>query len=57
MHLGTGLGTARGVVLSDLHLFAQRSRGVDCVNRLRAELASATILVLNGDIFDSCDHV
>jgi len=52
MHLGNGLGTARGVIVSDLHLFARRSRGVECVNSLRAELASATVLVLNGDIFD-----
>jgi len=52
MHLGNGPGSTRGVVVSDLHLFARRSRGPDCVNSLRAELASATVLVLNGDIFD-----
>jgi UDP-2,3-diacylglucosamine hydrolase len=39
-------------VLSDLHLFARRLVGQDCINSLRAELAAAGVLVLNGDIFD-----
>jgi UDP-2,3-diacylglucosamine pyrophosphatase LpxH len=52
MHIGNGLITRRGIVLSDLHLFARRSRGTDCVNSLRPEMASAEFIVLNGDIFD-----
>jgi len=42
----------RGVVVSDLHLFARRSRGAHCFDSIRPELASATLVVLNGDIFD-----
>jgi UDP-2,3-diacylglucosamine pyrophosphatase LpxH len=47
----------RGWVISDLHLFAHRlfahrSAGSDCFRALQPQLASAEILVLNGDIFD-----
>jgi hypothetical protein len=42
----------RGLVVSDLHLFARRSEGPACVNALRARLALADVLVLNGDTFD-----
>ena len=52
MHPGTSRYTRRGVVLSDLHLFSRRSQGVDCVRSMRPALASAEVLVLNGDIFD-----
>jgi UDP-2,3-diacylglucosamine hydrolase len=41
-----------GIVLSDLHLFARRSRGAARFASLRRQLASADLLVLNGDIFD-----
>lgn len=42
----------RGLVLSDLHLFARRSRGQACFESLRMDLKSVDILVLNGDTFD-----
>jgi hypothetical protein len=42
----------RGLVVSDLHLFARRSRGMTCFESLRGELESVDVLVLNGDIFD-----
>jgi UDP-2,3-diacylglucosamine pyrophosphatase LpxH len=42
----------RGIALSDLHLFAHRSAGIECFDALRPQLASADLLVLNGDIFD-----
>jgi UDP-2,3-diacylglucosamine hydrolase len=42
----------KGVVLSDLHLFSGRSDGATCLESIRPTLESATILVLNGDIFD-----
>jgi UDP-2,3-diacylglucosamine hydrolase len=44
--------SVRGIAVSDLHLFARRSAGDEYLNSLRAELTSANILVLNGDIFD-----
>jgi UDP-2,3-diacylglucosamine pyrophosphatase LpxH len=43
---------ACGIVVSDLHLFAQRSRAMDCIKAIRPRLVTADILVLNGDIFD-----
>jgi UDP-2,3-diacylglucosamine hydrolase len=46
------LNPKRGIVLSDLHVFARRSRAADCLKSLRADLASADVLVLNGDTFD-----
>jgi len=42
----------RGIVISDLHLFARRSRGVARFNAVREELSNADVVVLNGDIFD-----
>ncbi|HUR57049.1 MAG TPA: metallophosphoesterase [Opitutaceae bacterium] len=42
----------RGVVVSDLHLFAQRSAGADYFAALKPQLIAADVLVLNGDIFD-----
>lgn len=42
----------QGLVISDLHLFAQRSVGERLVADLRGEFAHADVLVLNGDIFD-----
>lgn len=44
--------TRRGIVISDLHLFARRSRGAARFDSLRSKLSSAEVLVLNGDIFD-----
>jgi UDP-2,3-diacylglucosamine pyrophosphatase LpxH len=41
-----------GIVVSDLHLFARRSRGSDQFNAIREKLRQVNILVLNGDIFD-----
>ena|ERR1051326_9579416 len=52
MHGGNGPNLGRGIVLSDLHLFARRSRAADCLQSLRADLASADVVVLNGDRFD-----
>jgi UDP-2,3-diacylglucosamine pyrophosphatase LpxH len=52
MNQNGGSQPVRGVVLSDLHLFARRSQAAECVQRLRAELATVRVLVLNGDIFD-----
>jgi UDP-2,3-diacylglucosamine pyrophosphatase LpxH len=42
----------RGIVVSDLHLFARRSRGHTRFEAIREKLRQANILVLNGDIFD-----
>ena len=39
-------------MLSDLHLFARRSKGMALVNGLDRELLTIDLLVLNGDIFD-----
>lgn len=44
--------TRRGLVISDLHLYALRSRGWDCLRSLCDGVGSVDILVLNGDIFD-----
>ena len=44
--------TRRGIVVSDLHLFARRSRGTTRFASIRDRLNSAEVLVLNGDIFD-----
>lgn len=52
MSTGHKTGKARGVVVSDLHFFARRSRAGDCFDSVRTSLASAQVLVLNGDIFD-----
>lgn len=52
MRGANGLHSGRGIVLSDLHLFARRSRAADCLQSLRADLASADVVVLNGDTFD-----
>src|SRR5688572_3309334 len=42
----------RGMAVSDLHLFAYRSAGMEYFDALRSQLTSADVLVLNGDIFD-----
>ena len=42
----------RGVVMSDLHLFARRSRGSARLESIRNRLGNAEVLVLNGDTFD-----
>jgi len=52
MNQGDEVPSVRGIVLSDLHLFARRSQAADCMHRLRTELATVRVLVLNGDIFD-----
>jgi UDP-2,3-diacylglucosamine pyrophosphatase LpxH len=44
--------THRGIVISDLHLFARRSRGVARFDAVREDLSQADVMVLNGDIFD-----
>ena len=41
-----------GWVVSDLHLFARRSDGAEKMRALMPRLGSASLLVLNGDIFD-----
>lgn len=41
-----------GIVISDLHLFARRSRGLALFESLRARLCDAEVLVFNGDTFD-----
>ncbi len=42
----------RGLVVSDLHLFAKRSIGFDRIAALNKDLKELDVLVLNGDIFD-----
>ena len=42
----------RGIVVSDLHLFARRSQGLARLDSIRDKLAAAEVLVLNGDTFD-----
>jgi len=42
----------RGLVVSDLHLFARRSQGAAHFESLHDKLRSVDVLVLNGDIFD-----
>lgn len=42
----------RGLVISDLHLFARRSEGDRLLEELRPELGQVDLLVLNGDTFD-----
>jgi UDP-2,3-diacylglucosamine hydrolase len=42
----------RGLVISDLHLFSPRSKAVELLVGIQEKLASADVLVLNGDIFD-----
>ena len=42
----------RGLVVSDLHLFARRSPGAERLASLAGQLAEADLLVLNGDTFD-----
>lgn len=41
-----------GLVVSDLHLFARRSAGLERMRELGLRLQRASLLVLNGDIFD-----
>lgn len=50
----TGQPTGKNVgwVVSDLHLYARRSDGAEKMHALMPRLASASLLVLNGDIFD-----
>ncbi len=42
----------RGLVLSDLHLFAGRSDGHALFDSVRSEIGEVDVLVLNGDTFD-----
>ncbi len=42
----------QGLVISDLHLFSRRSRAEELLEEMRDTLASADVLVLNGDVFD-----
>jgi UDP-2,3-diacylglucosamine pyrophosphatase LpxH len=42
----------RGIVVSDLHLFARRSQARQQFEALLPDLQTARVLVLNGDIFD-----
>ena len=42
----------KGIVVSDLHLFASRSAGESNFAELSAHLREVDVLVLNGDIFD-----
>ena len=42
----------RGLVVSDLHLFARRSAGLEHMVALTPRLSESDLLVLNGDIFD-----
>jgi len=42
----------RGLVVSDLHLFARRSAGLERMAALVPQLPETDLLVLNGDIFD-----
>lgn len=44
--------SGRGLVVSDLHLFARRSEGMARFDAMRAELEAVEWLVLNGDTFD-----
>jgi len=48
----SALRVEKGVVVSDLHLFAMRSRGETLFRSLAGRLKEADYLVLNGDIFD-----
>jgi UDP-2,3-diacylglucosamine hydrolase len=43
---------ARGIAISDLHLFARRSVGADCFESVRAQLSEVDVMILNGDVFD-----
>lgn len=45
-------GGGAGLVVSDLHLFARRSAGVERMRQLQPRLLRTCCLVLNGDIFD-----
>ena len=42
----------KGLVISDLHLFAHRSRAASLVKPISEAVARAQVIVLNGDIFD-----
>ena len=42
----------RGLVISDLHLFARRSVGDRLLEEMKPDLGRAEVLVLNGDTFD-----
>lgn len=44
----------RGLVVSDLHLFARRSNGFVRMESLRSKLSALDCIILNGDIFDFC---
>jgi UDP-2,3-diacylglucosamine pyrophosphatase LpxH len=49
---GRKANTPSGLVVSDLHLFAHRSDGLERMAALQPRLAQTDLLVLNGDIFD-----
>lgn len=42
----------KGIVVSDLHMFARRSRAHEVLDRVHRAVAEADVLVLNGDTFD-----
>jgi UDP-2,3-diacylglucosamine pyrophosphatase LpxH len=42
----------QGLVISDLHLFSCRSRAEELLEGMKEVLATADLLVLNGDVFD-----
>lgn len=42
----------RGLVVSDLHLWARRSEGTELLASLAGQLAESDVLVMNGDTFD-----
>lgn len=44
--------TMKGLFISDLHLFSQRSIGQACWNQNRERIEAARVIVLGGDIFD-----
>lgn len=44
--------TQRGIVLSDLHLFAGRSDGQALFDSVRSQIEEVDVVVLNGDTFD-----
>jgi len=52
MQIGRNHTATRGLVVSDLHLFARRSQGASHFKSLQDKLADVDILVLNGDTFD-----
>ena len=52
IHASRQASPRRGLVVSDLHLFAHRSEGFTRFEALRGQLDTLDLLVLNGDTFD-----